>query len=96
MTLHYTCYGEDIKECETLRKNTFGDLGPLVSYKYEKDVMCKEGYIQSLRVRIPAVMRRGNESVPSNVIDLTQMLDKKNKRNHMLFKIPDTELLVNH
>ena len=41
-------------------------------------------------------MRRGNESVPPGVIDLTQMLDKDQKRNHMLFKIPDSEWLVNY
>ena len=92
--IKYMHYGVEQDICKQLRENPFMDLGNLVAFHYGDDIMCQDSLTRSGEFRIPAIMRRGNESIPSGVLDLGQHLDPHRKRNHALFQIPNAAWLV--
>ena len=87
-------FGEDVPLCVKLRKNTFGSVQNLASYPYQDEIMCTNDKGNPDTYRIPAMMRRGNETVPKGVLDLYQLYNKNRRRNHVIFQIPDTAWML--
>ena len=56
--------------------------------------MCPDTYTKRGQFNIPAMVRRGNETVPKGTLDLTKLLDPDNEENGMFFQIPNAEWLV--
>ena len=92
--IKYTNYGVEERICTTMRKNTYGDLGPLVSYHYKDDRMCSDMNTRRGTFHIPAMMRRGGEVLPKGTLDLTQLLDPSKLESLAYFQIPNAQWLV--
>ena len=95
-TIKYMYYGEDQDFCIQLRGNTFGDLGKLVSFKYDADLQCADRNSKKGIFNLPAMVRRGSEEVPSGTLDLTPLLNPANHVNSVPFQIPNAKWLVDN
>ena len=94
--IKYTNYGVEERVCQTMRGNTFNDLGNLVSYNYQHDRMCSDQNTRRGTFVIPAMMRRGNEVLPKGTLDLTQLLDPSKVQGMAYFQIPNSQWLVDN
>ena len=91
-TIKYINYGEEQEFCARMRADPSGDLGHLISYKYDENFQCQDSRSRSMIFSIPAVTRRRNESIPEGTLDLSQLMQGKS----VLFRIPDKQWLVEH
>ena len=94
--IRYMYYGVEQEFCKSLRGNTFGDISNLVAFNYDKDITCTDRYTRRGTFNIPAKMRNGDEELPPGTLDLTVLLDQSEKSGSTLFKIPDTQWLVDN
>ena len=78
------------------RRNAFGDLAKLISFKYDEDISCSDELSKRDEFRIPAMIRRGNETLPKGTLDLTRLLEAEEKTSDVLFQIPNAEWLVDN
>merc|ERR1712240_553558 len=92
MGIKYINYGEEQEFCASMRADPSGDLGDLISYKYDENFQCQDSRSRSMIFSIPAVTRRRNESIPEGTPDLSQLMQGKS----VLFRIPDKQWLVEH
>jgi len=95
--LKYINFGEEEAICKTLRENTSGDLGSLISkitISHDKDFICDQNLVSEDYYNIPAMHRQTNESLPDGTLDLTSLLDPSEKVGSTIFQIPNVEWLV--
>ena len=91
-TIKYINYGEEQDFCDSMRKNPAGNLGNLVSYKYDEDFQCHKSRSRSVLFKIPAMTRHGNDSFPDGTLDLSQLMRGKSAPFH----IPSMQWLVDN
>ena len=94
--IKYMYFGEEQEYCKEFRKNSFLDVGKLIAFDYNKDISCPDAYTKRGEFRIPAMVRRGNETVPKGTLDLTRLLSTDAKENNMFFQIPNAKWLVDN
>jgi hypothetical protein len=96
-TIQYLNHGKAELFCEDLKQRPDRDLIKVISYNFEKD-MCQGGVTEAKTVSIPGMVRRGNESIPDGVIDLSSFYGGLGKEEmtegSILFQIPDSQWLV--
>ena len=65
-----------------------------MAFDYRADLMCSDKNTDDSIFEIPAVIRRGNESVPAGTLDLTALLDKSKREGSAFFQFPSVQWLV--